>query len=47
MLLPRMAALSEIQWCKSSDKDFDRFASSMKAESFKIYDILGYNYRKF
>jgi hexosaminidase len=47
MLLPRMAALSEIQWCKSSDKNFDRFASSMKAESFKIYDILGYNYRKF
>ncbi len=47
MLLPRMAALSEIQWCKPSDKDFDRFASSMKAESFKIYDILGYNYRKF
>ena len=47
MLLPRMAALSEIQWCKPSDKDFDRFASSMKAESFKIYDNLGYNYRKF
>ena len=47
MLLPRMAALSEIQWCKPSDKNFDRFASSMKAESFKIYDILGYNYRTF
>ena len=47
MLLPRMAALSEIQWCKSSDKDFDRFASSLKDESFKIYDMLGYNYRKF
>ena len=47
MLLPRMAALSEIQWCDSSDKDFDRFTSSLKDESFKIYDILGYNYRKF
>ena len=47
MLLPRMAALSEIQWCDSSDKDFARFSSSLKDESFKIYDILGYNYRKF
>ena len=47
MLLPRMAALSEIQWCKAEDKDFDRFTSSLKAESFPIYDILKYNYRKF
>lgn len=47
MLLPRMCALSEIQWCKSSDKNFDRFASSLKTESFKIFDTLGYNYRKF
>ena len=47
MLLPRMAALSEVQWCDSSVKDFNRFSSSLKDESFKIYDILGYNYRKF
>ena len=47
MLLPRMAALSEVQWCNSSVKDFNRFSSSLKDESFKIYDILGYNYRKF
>ena len=47
MLLPRMSALSEVQWCNSSKKDFDRFSSALKAESFKIYDILGYNYRKF
>ncbi|MBR4755782.1 MAG: beta-N-acetylhexosaminidase [Bacteroidales bacterium] len=47
MLLPRMSALSEIQWCKPSDKDFERFSTALKDESFKIYDILGYNYRKF
>ena len=47
MLLPRMCALSEIQWCKQEDKNFDRFSSSMRAESFKIFDKLGYNYRKF
>ena len=47
MLLPRMVALSEIQWCKPSDKDFERFETALKAESFKIFDTLGYNYRKF
>ena len=47
MLLPRMCALSEVQWCKSSDKNFERFASALKTESFKIFDTLGYNYRKF
>ena len=47
MLLPRMCALSEIQWCASKDKNFDRFSASMRAESFKIFDTLGYNYRKF
>ena len=47
MLLPRMCALSEVQWCKSEDKNFDRFTSSMRNESFKIFDALGYNYRKY
>ena len=47
MLLPRMCALSEIQWCKQGDKDFDRFTTSMRNESFKIFDKLGYNYRKY
>ena len=46
MLLPRMLALSEIQWCKPEDKNFDRFMSSFKAESAQILDTLGYNYRK-
>ena len=47
MLLPRMCALAEIQWCPQGSKDFDRFSSSMRNESFKILDTLGYNYRKF
>lgn len=47
MLLPRMCALAEVQWCKEEDKNFDRFASALKAGSFKIFDTLGYNYRKF
>lgn len=47
MLLPRMNALSEVQWCLPENKDIERFKAAMEAESFKIFDILGYNYRKF
>ena len=47
MLLPRMCALSEVQWCKPENKNPERFKAAMEAESFKIFDILGYNYRKF
>ena len=47
MLLPRMTALSEVQWCSPEDKNLDRFKAALQAESFRIFDILGYNYRKF
>lgn len=47
MLLPRMNALSEVQWCVPENKDIERFKAAMESESFKIFDILGYNYRKF
>ena len=47
MLLPRMCALAEVQWCKSENKNFERFSASMKAKSFELLDVLGYNYRKF
>ena len=47
MLLPRMAALSEVQWCAPEVKDIERFKSALQTESFRIYDTLGYNYRKF
>ena len=45
MLLPRMAALSEVQWCQSWNKSWERFLES--ADSFcAIYDMAGYNYAK-
>ena len=47
MLLPRMCALSEIQWCDPKAKNFERFSASMRNGAFKIFDTLGYNYRKF
>lgn len=43
MLLPRMAALSEVQWCKPENKSWERFYNS--ADEFSaIYDIMGYNH---
>ena len=43
MLLPRMAALAEVQWCETENKDWERFVDS--ADDFcRIYDALGYNY---
>ncbi len=45
MLLPRMAALSEVQWCQPENKSWERFFNS--ADEFcAIYDAMGYNYGK-
>lgn len=45
MVLPRQAALSEVQWCRPETKDWDRFLSSLSHEA-AMYDILGYNYAR-
>ena len=45
MLLPRMSALSEVQWCQPSNKDYDRFLDKM-SRMVKVYQALGYNYSK-
>ena len=45
MLLPRMAALSEVQWCTPENKDFDRFKASLD-HAFDIYDVMGLKYCK-
>ena len=43
MLLPRMAALSEVQWCRPENKDWERFCDS--ADDFcGIYDVMGCRY---
>ena len=47
MLLPRLDALSEVQWCDPSRKDLERMKTALKDNLFKIYDTMGYNYRKF
>lgn len=43
MLLPRMTALSEVQWCQPENKNWERFVNS--ADEFcSIYDAMGCNY---
>ena len=45
MLLPRLAALAEVQWCQADRKDWNRFYAA--ADKFcAIYDAMGYNYAK-
>ena len=46
MLLPRLLALSEVQWCCPENKDFDGFRSKLAEHELKILDIMGYNYRR-
>ena len=45
MLLPRMCALSEVQWCDAERKDFARFDASLD-HTFKMLDVMGYTYAK-
>lgn len=45
MVLPRMAALSEVQWMQPQQKDYKDFLSRMP-RMFQAYDLQGYNYAK-
>lgn len=43
MLLPRLAAMSEVQWMQPESKDFKAFEERLKSLK-KIYDKMGYHY---
>lgn len=45
MLLPRLAALSEVQWTLPAQKNQGRFLRNLK-HLFDIYDAKGYNYAR-
>lgn len=45
MLLPRLAALSEVQWCSPDDREFSRFRESMDRHR-DIYETMGLTYAK-
>ncbi len=44
MILPRIDALSEVQWCNPQVRSWKRFRSAFRMD--KIYDVLGYNYAR-
>ena len=45
MMLPRLCALSEIQWCNADRKDYERFLGALD-HSMAIFDVMGYTYAK-
>lgn len=45
MLLPRLAAISEVQWCEAPNKDYDRFKQSVSHHR-EIYERKGYVYAR-
>ena len=44
MLLPRLSALSEVQWCQPEIRDYDRFLKNFRMN--EIFDVMGYTYAK-
>lgn len=45
MLIPRLQAISEVQWCSPKKRDYERLERKMKEKHLKVMDSLGYNYR--
>ena len=43
MLLPRLDAISEVQWCLPEQKDFENFKTRLQ-HIMKLYDCLGISY---
>ena len=44
MILPRLSALCEVQWCNEDVRDYDRFLANFRMN--EIFDIMGYTYAK-
>ena len=45
MLLPRLLALSEVQWCQPGQRDPERFMRVLREHQYAVLDAAGYNYR--
>ena len=43
MLMPRMCAMSEVQWCAADAKDYERFTASLE-HTLGMMDAMGVNY---
>jgi len=46
MLLPRLLALSEVQWCQEGQRDPERFLRVLQEHEYPVLEAAGYNYRK-
>ncbi len=46
MLLPRLLALSEVQWCTPEERNFEDFNRRLNEHGYAILDNAGYNYRR-
>ena len=46
MLLPRLLALSEVQWSPAGQRDWFRFLRVLREHEFPVLEQAGYNYRK-
>lgn len=44
MLLPRLLAISEVQWSSPDSKDFTRFKAELRSHQLPLLRSLGYNY---
>ena len=45
MIMPRLFAMSEVQWCELRNKDYDKFMEKVKGNGFKMLELKGFNYR--
>ena len=45
MLMPRLFALSEVQWCEPANKHYEPFCERVKSWGFQMLDLRGFNYR--
>lgn len=43
MVIPRIDALSEVQWCERKNMDYEDFLKRLRYQ-IRLYDFLGYNY---
>lgn len=46
MMLPRGAALAEVQWSFPEAKDYEKFKNERLPRLIKIYELYGYNYSR-
>lgn len=45
MIMPRLFAMSEVQWCELKNKNFDSFMAKVKGNGFEMLKLKGFNYR--